>query len=107
MIRVYGFPYVCIGNIFYGIRDDGDSHVDQIGRSHFENLFTKFLAISIDFLRDTIMPIIVGAKFKWLENPIYFDTHGPHYCALMTFHSFMSDVSNFFFALAEELFASN
>ena len=45
--------YLVIADVLQSVRDDRDSHVDQIGRRHFEHLTAELFTVLVDFLPTT------------------------------------------------------
>lgn len=47
---VFDRKYLIIMNIFQGVADHADAHVDQIGGGHLEDLLGELLTVLVDLL---------------------------------------------------------
>lgn len=75
--------YLFVADIFECVRDNGDAHVDEVGRRHFEHLLAELLAILVDLL----------------------DSHRAHDSPLMALQRDQRNVLDLIFVFAQELLA--
>ena len=60
-----------ISNIFDGVRNHADAHVEEVGRRHFKHCLRKLLPVFVNFLQNTHFVITIAVKKQSDIDNIY------------------------------------